>query len=113
MLLDPAEQQLDLPARLVEQRNLDRRAGHLVGQDDNRLAVPALDFDAPQRHGQDAVALAGPGDRAIRKDPKPLALDLSQGALFNHAELDVALGPGDEPGAGGMDLPPPPVMTVA
>src|ERR1700681_3293591 len=59
MLLDPAEQQLDLPAALVERRNLDRRAFEIVGDESDRSASVAFDLDASQRDRQLGIALAG------------------------------------------------------
>ena len=49
MLLDPLEEQLDLPAALVERADGGRRQGELVGQEHQRLArFGVLEADAPQ-----------------------------------------------------------------
>ena len=51
VLLDPAEQQFDLPAALVERANRDGRAFEIVGQQRDLLAVFALEADAAQPDG--------------------------------------------------------------
>jgi hypothetical protein len=38
MLLDPLEEQFDLPAASIELSNRQRRFGEIVGQEDQRLA---------------------------------------------------------------------------
>ena len=52
MLFDPFEEQLDLPAALVERADRQRRQCRVVGQEDQRLArLGILEFDAPQMLG--------------------------------------------------------------
>ena len=53
VLLDPLEEQLDLPAALVQRGDRQRRQGRVVGQEDQRLArLGILEADAPQVLGQ-------------------------------------------------------------
>ena len=56
MLLDPLEEQLDLPAGLVESGNGLWRMGELVGEEDEGLVSRAvLEADAPEMGGIEAV----------------------------------------------------------
>ena len=49
VLLDPFEEQFDLPAVLVERADRQRRQCGVVGQEGQRLArLGVLEFDAPQ-----------------------------------------------------------------
>ena len=49
VLLDPFEEQLDLPAVLVQGRNSQRRQHEVVGQEDERLVGDrVLETDSPQ-----------------------------------------------------------------
>ena len=64
MLLDPLEEQLDLPAGLVESGNGLWRMGELVGEEDEGLAsLAVVEADAPEMGG---IEMAG--DVAIEDD---------------------------------------------
>ena len=57
MLLDPLEEQLDLPARLVESGNGLRRMAELVGEEDEGLAgLAVLEADASEMSGIEMAA---------------------------------------------------------
>jgi len=76
MLLDPSEQQFDLPAALVERRDLDRGALKIVGEQCYRSTLVALEANASQRHRQPRIALAGELHLGIVDDPEAVADDL-------------------------------------
>lgn len=64
MLLDPLEEQLDLPAVFVQRGNRQRRQGGIVGQEHQRLAgFRVLETDATQQLG---IGLCGV--EAIQRD---------------------------------------------
>src|SRR5207302_5409379 len=65
MLLDPTEQQFDLPAALVEGGDLDRRAGEIVCHERDHSSLLAPDLDPPQGDGQLRVTLAGEDDLIV------------------------------------------------
>ena len=118
MLLDPAEQQLDGPARLVERGDLDRRTHHVVGEHDDllRLAVLqriAANMQATQPHRQLRVALAGEFDLAIPEHGITVAARLRHISLRDVVEAGVALGTRDEEGSGLVDAPPPFEIVIA
>ena len=48
MLLDPTKQQLDLPAAFVERGDLNGGTFEIIGQEGDRVALLALDAQAPQ-----------------------------------------------------------------
>ena len=76
MLLDPAEQQFDLPAALVESGDLDRRRSQIVGDESEASARVAPDADEAQRDRQLGIALAGEYDLAIVEDAEAIAVRL-------------------------------------
>jgi hypothetical protein len=52
MLLDPFEEQLDMPMVLVERADRGGRQGHLIGEEDQRLAgLGILEANAAQLRG--------------------------------------------------------------
>src|SRR5882757_9192540 len=73
MLLDPAEQEFNLPATFIESRNLDCRAFEIIGDESNHSAFGTLDPDAPQWNRQTGIALAGEHDIGIVDDFKAVA----------------------------------------
>src|SRR3977135_3017069 len=77
MLLDPAEQQFNLPAPLVEGRNLDCGAFEIVGDEGDGPALITFDLDASQRDRQLGIALAGEHDIIIGDDSEAVAYDLA------------------------------------
>src|SRR6516165_2779169 len=107
MLLDPAEQQFDLPAHLVERRDLNRGPRKIVGDESDGSTGLALDANAPQRHRQPGVPLADEDDLVIADDLETIALALAHRAMAGGAKPHVRLCPGDEEGLGIIDLLPP------
>ena len=89
VLLDPAEQQFDLPAALVEGRNLDRCALEIVGDESDCLAAVAFDLDASQRDRQLGISLAGEHDIGIGDDPEAVALLLAHVTKLCRAQARV------------------------
>ena len=59
MLLDPAEQKLDLPAAFVKGCDLDGRTFEIVGQQCDGLAVLTLNDDPTQSDRELGIAFAG------------------------------------------------------
>src|SRR5215813_4396365 len=107
MLLDPAEQQLDLPARLVEGGDLDRRALEIVGDEGDDTALVAPDADAAQRDRQAGIAFAGEDDVGVVDDAEAVADLLAHEAAPARAPAGVGLRTRDEEGRGFVDLAPP------
>src|SRR5882724_10009699 len=105
MLLDPAEQQFNLPAPLVEGRNLDCGAFEIVGDEGDGPALITFDLDASQRDRQLGIALAGEHDIIIGDDSEAVAYGLAQAGVH----LDAC----DEESLGSVDLLPPAKMIVA
>ena len=58
MLLDPAEQQFDLPAGFVKLGNIDRRTFQIVGDEGQFCAVVAPETDAAHRNRKPGIASA-------------------------------------------------------
>ncbi|MCS3764850.1 hypothetical protein GGE24_005456 [Bradyrhizobium centrosematis] len=77
MLLDPAEQELDLSATLAEARNLDCHAFEIVGDESDRPAFVAFDLDASQRDRQLGITLAGEHYIGISDDFEAIASGLA------------------------------------
>jgi hypothetical protein len=71
MLLDPTEQEFDLPAALVEGRDLDRRPLEIIGDESDGSTLVALDANTSQRDRQPRVALAGERDLCVSMILKP------------------------------------------
>ena len=93
MLLDPAEQQFDLPAAFVERCDFDRRAFEVIGQEiDRATALMAQQADAAQAHRQLGIALAGEADLSVFENGEAVALGNLDGALFNQFEAILTLG---------------------
>src|SRR4030081_2954949 len=113
MLLDPAEQEFDLPAALVEGRNLDCRAFEIVGDESNRPAFVALHLDASQWDRQLGIAFAGEHDVGIGDDSEAVAYLLANVPGLRHAQARVNLDARDEESLGGVDLLPPAKVIIA
>lgn len=101
VLLDPFEEQLDLPTLSVQvcnQRGLERE---VVGQKRDALSALVLDHDATQRRG---IVFARVKNREhadlIAHD---IGVDSVDRSGVPTLELGVGLGPGDEKGTGLMD----------
>ena len=71
MLLDPLEEQFDLPAAAVELGDGQRRQGEVVGQEDQRLAgFRIVEANAAQRCGEALARVeAGEDDGLIADQP--------------------------------------------
>ena len=99
MLLDPLEEQLHLPATLVQRAHGQRRQRQVVGQEHQAPPVRDRDIDAAQPLG---IALLGVEhrefDQLIADQPGAAIHGLGEHAL----ELGVGLGASDEEAAGLM-----------
>src|SRR5882762_7100814 len=113
MLLDPAEQEFNLPAPFIESRNLDCRAFEIIGDESNHSAFGTLDPDAPQWNRQTGIAFAGEHDIGIVDDFKAVADGLAYVAGLRLAQARVHLGARDEESVGGVDLLPPAKVIIA
>src|SRR6516162_11577023 len=116
VLLEPLEQQLDLPALFVELRDVGGGTLEIVGEQIERLVVIGA--------GDDDLAQLGLVKRVDRRAAARLAMtDLEAavghdpvargGLLAPLTALRVALAPGEEDGIGGDDLRPPAVIGIA
>jgi hypothetical protein len=94
MLLDPFEEQLDLPTALVDLGDGERRQGEVVGQEDqSAVEFFVVESDAPELLG---VPLFG--IEAVEHDDL-IALQSSglvHGLRIEPVEMEAASGPGDE-----------------
>ena len=101
MLLDPLEEQLDLPALAVQVCNQLGFEGEVVGQKSYSLSSVVLDHHASQRGG---IVLAG-----IKEGQHTclIAHDVRAGSVHGVGvtplELGIGLGTGDEEGVGLMN----------
>ena len=94
MLLDPFEEQLDLPATTVKLGDGDRRLGEVVGQEDEVLAGVRIGIaNAPQSvRVLPMGAEPGQDDRLVETD----AGGFVHGRRVASSELEVGLGTRDE-----------------
>jgi len=115
MLLDPTEQQLDLPAALVERGDLDCATGQIVGDERHDPTLVTPDPDAPQRHRQPRprMAFADAHDLAVVEDAKAVSLALAQRPASGGAQAAVHFRPRDEESPLIIDLLPPAEMAIA
>src|SRR5215212_4743565 len=113
MLLDPSEQQLDLPAHFVEAADVDGRALEVVGEEGDFASVVALEANAAHRDGELGIALADQLDLGIVEDGEAVAPDLVDSPPALSAEACAALHARDEPGARGIDAGPPVIAAIA
>src|SRR5215475_10581373 len=107
MLLDPAEQQFDLPSALVERGDLHGRALKIIGEQGDAAAFVAPHPDAPQRDRQPGVTLADEADLSVIDDGEAVAGPLAHGTIAGGAQAHVGLQAGDEESPGIIDFPPP------
>ena len=113
MLLDPAEQEFDLPSALVEGCNLNCRAFEIVGDESDRPAFVTFDLDASQWDRQTGIALAGERYIGIGDDLEPIATGLAHVAMLCRAQARVGFDPRNQESLGGVDLLPPAKVIIA
>jgi hypothetical protein len=111
MLLDPFEEQFDLPASAIELGNGQRRDGEVVGQEDERFAGFGVAIaDAPQGVGLIVLGLqAGHHDGLV----EPQAGGFVHGTGVTTGTAEVLPGTGDEESAALMNPMPPGEVKVA
>lgn len=114
LLLDPADEQLDVPAPLVKRRN---RAGgriEVVGQHPQDGA--RLDLDPDLADGV-AHRVAPAVRRPFRQEADPVGRHVGgtgrHRARLGHAQRGVGLKPGDDAAGSPVELRPPAVIIVA
>src|ERR1700720_1001125 len=112
MLLDPAKQQFDLPAALVQGRDLDRRPLEIIGDERDRSTLVALDANTSQRNRQPRGALAGKRDLGVVDDPEAVTDDFTNIAALGRTKACVHFGARDEESPGIIDLLPPTEMII-
>jgi len=112
MLFDPAEQQFNLPAALVKDRDFDGGSLAIVGDERETPTVVTLEPNASQRNRQSRVTFAGEHDLIVRDDREALTLALAQGAMPNRAQACVRFHARDEKSTAIVDLPPPTEVTI-
>ena len=101
VLLDPFEEQFDVPSTLVDACDGDGRQASVVGEEDETLAGFGIDeADAPQLFGVVAFALGGLQADALIAAQADALVDRSGLA---DVESQVAFGSGDEEGTGLVD----------
>jgi len=110
VLLDPLEEQLDLPARLVQFADDRRRRAEQVGQEDQGFPGSGL-FEANPAQGM-RVAPGTPGafqhDGLVADDPlRPIV-----GCGIKASQPGIGLGPGHEEGAPPVQGEQPPEVEV-
>src|SRR5215467_3971776 len=113
MLLDPTEQEFDLPAAFVEGSDLDGGASQVIGDERDRPTLVAPQPNAPQRNRQPSIAFARELDLGIVDDGEAIANDRVARAPVGGAQAHVHFGAGDEESPVIVDLPPPAEVTIA
>jgi len=111
VLLDPLEEELDLPGGFVDPRNDQRIDLEVVGYEDQQLSR----FRVPEAHPPQVVREVLLGLRSVEADG---LVGSQSGGLVHRARLadvvaHVGLGSGDEEGPGGMDACQPKVIDVS
>ena len=112
VLLDPAEQELDLPARLVGGGKLSGAAGLIIGEDVEDLAGVGLDGDSAQEDWQLGIAFAGECHLAVGLDGEAVTPGVCERTQAHGLPAHVDLGPGDEERPRLVDGSPPAEMAV-
>jgi len=112
-LLDPPEEQLDLPATFVQAGDLLCLGSQIIGEQAQYLAGvdPDLDFANQPTHG-----VLARGGKPLGKVADMIAEDRRSHrnrAIFNDLKGGVALEAGDDAAAGPMQPRPPAVVVVA
>jgi len=100
VLFDPLEEQLDLPARLVERTDGACRQDELVGEKDERLGgFGILETDAAQMIGVMPLAVVAIESDGLVTDDPGAAID---GSRIDAMGVEIRLGAGYKEGAGLM-----------
>src|SRR5258708_11488007 len=107
MLLDPAEQQFDLPAGFVKRGDLDRRAFQIVSDEGEFCAVIAPEADAAHRNRKPRIARADELHLGIVDDREALRFCFSEWSPARCPKARVCLLPGNGAGAGAPQPQPP------
>ena len=92
MLFDPAEQQLDLPSRLVESGDLVGRTLKVIGQQGNGFAIAALDPEPAQADRELRIALAGEAHLTVLEYGETIALGARDGRSQTVSRRMLVLG---------------------
>ncbi len=112
-LLDPAEEQLDAPAPLVESGDLVGRRVEIVAEDAQDFAGFDAHPDFAQRIGEGIAPACG---ETLREEPDPVAEDAAPlgNGVFNHIrQLRIGLQPRDDAASGGIELRPSAIIIIA
>src|SRR5712671_5178441 len=113
VLLDPAEQEFDLPAAFVERGDGDGGALHVVGQQcDGVIVVVTPEAHAAQPDRQFGIAFAGKPHLGIFENGAAVALRHGDRTKLDRLEPHVGFGPRHEARSGGRDRAPPTVMAI-
>lgn len=107
MLLDPTEQEFDLPSRLIEAGDLDCRALEIVADEGDGFTGVWLESDAAQRDIELGIAFAGKLDLGIIDDAEALAGAFADISGFDGPEPGAGFWAGDEKSLAIMDICPP------
>lgn len=113
MLLDPTEQELDLPAAFVEGGDLGGRAHEVVCEKRDRVAAVTLHDQPPQPERQLGISLAGKAHLGIFGDDEAVASRSLQATPAKRFEPHVGFRPRHEERAFCMKGAPPAVMAIA
>src|SRR4051812_43660806 len=105
VLLDPLEEQLDLPAAFVERGDARRRGLEVVGEQGDHAAAADLDLDHPHRL---RVGVASAGGLALRQGADDVGADLRRALRDAPAAQLGDRGIGLEAGGGTAGGGPPP-----
>src|SRR6266700_1518680 len=103
----------DLPAALIECRNLDCGAFEIIGDEGDHSALVTSDLDASQRDREAGIALAGKNDVGIADDVESIADGLANIPRLRCTQARAHLAPRDEESPGIIDLLPPAKVIIA
>ena len=109
-LLDPAEEQFDLPTLFVKVRNLCRRSVEIIGDDAQHLAGIDNHPDLPNWYLQRVFAAVGKPLRQMTDTITENIAILGDAVLMHHCERGVFLQPRHEATASIIELRPPPII---
>ena len=111
MLLDPFEEQLDLPAAFVKSADGFWRQDHLIGEEDERLAgFRVAEADPAQMRGVILFGIEAIQRNRLVAEDANTALCLSR---INSMSFEIRLGASDEEGTGQMQAMQAPEVDIA